>query len=185
MKLIILDRDGTINEDSDDYIKSPKEWIPIPGSIEAIGRLTRAGYKVVVATNQSGVARGYLDMDTLNRIHIKMLDAVRDHGGEIDAIFFCPHGPDDGCECRKPKPGLYKEVEKRLSTNLGGAFAVGDSERDIVAARAGGAIPIMVRTGKGERTLAKPDNEILNGTAVFDDLASFVESLLSSKLKVK
>jgi D-glycero-D-manno-heptose 1,7-bisphosphate phosphatase len=184
MNLVILDRDGTINEDSDDYIKSPQEWIPVPGSIEAIGRLTRAGYKVVVATNQSGVARGYYDMDTLNRIHNKMLDAVRDHGGEIDGIFICPHGPDDKCKCRKPKPGLFEEIAKRLNTNLAGAYALGDSERDIVAARAGGATPIMVRTGKGERTLADPDNVIINGTPVFDNLAAFVDSLLSEKLKV-
>jgi D-glycero-D-manno-heptose 1,7-bisphosphate phosphatase len=184
MNLIILDRDGTINYDSDGYIKSPQEWIPLPGSIEAIGRLTRAGYKVVVATNQSGVARGYFDMDTLNRIHNKMLDMVRDHGGEIDGIFFCPHGPEDNCECRKPKPGLFHEIEKRLNTNLAGAYALGDTLRDIQAARAGGAIPIMVRTGKGERTLTQHDEEVLNGTAVFDDLAAFVESLLSGKLKV-
>lgn len=184
MNLVILDRDGTINEDSDDYIKSPQEWVPVPGSIEAIGRLTRAGYKVVVATNQSGVGRGYFDMDTLNRIHNKMLDAVRDHGGEIDGIFICPHAPDARCKCRKPKPGLFEEIAARLNTNLTGAYALGDTERDIVAARAGGATPIMVRTGKGARTLADPDNVIINGTPVFDNLAAFVDSLLSEKLKV-
>jgi len=184
MNLIILDRDGTINYDSDDYIKSPQEWIPLPGSIEAIARLNRAGYKVVVATNQSGVARGYFDMDVLNRIHNKMLDAVRDHGGEIDGIFFCPHGPDDNCKCRKPKPGLFQEIEKRLNTNLAGAYAVGDSRRDIEAARAGGAIPILVRTGKGDRTLAKPEPQFLEGVPVFDDLGAFTDSLLSEKIKV-
>jgi D-glycero-D-manno-heptose 1,7-bisphosphate phosphatase len=184
MNLVILDRDGTINYDSDDFIKSPQEWVPIPGSIEAIARLNRAGYKVVVATNQSGVARGYFDMDVLNRIHNKMIDAVRDHGGEIDGIFFCPHSPDDNCKCRKPKPGLYQEIAKRLNTNLTGAYAVGDSKRDIEAARTGGAIPVLVRTGKGERTLARPEPEFLEGVPVFDDLATFTDSLLSEKIKV-
>lgn len=183
MKLIILDRDGTINQDSDNYIKSPDEWIPLPGSIEAIGRLTRAGYRVVVATNQSGIARGLYDMDTLNRIHIKMSNAVRDRGGEIDGIFFCPHGPDDDCDCRKPKPGLFTEIAARLKTNLNSVYAVGDSERDIVAARAGGAVPVMVRTGKGERTLEKSEKENLEGVPVFDDLAAFTESLLNEKLR--
>ncbi len=183
MNLIILDRDGTINEDSDDFIKSPDEWIPIPGSIEAIGRLTRAGFRVVVVTNQSGIARGLYDMNTLNRIHTKMINAVKDHGGKIDSIFFCPHGPDDNCECRKPKSGLFAEIQTRLKTNLSGIYAVGDSERDIVAARNGGAIPVLVRTGKGERTLEKPELESLEGVPVFDDLAAFTDSLLNGKLK--
>lgn len=184
MKLIILDRDGTINQDSDDYIKSPDEWIPIPGSIEAIGKLTRAGYRVVVATNQSGVSRGLYNMDTLNHIHAKMINETKDHGGEIDGIFFCPHGPDDHCDCRKPKPGLFNEIAARLKTNLSGIYAVGDSERDVIAARDGGAIPVLVRTGKGERTLAKPEKDSLEGVPVFDDLASFTDSLLNGKLKV-
>ncbi|MEE8387741.1 MAG: D-glycero-beta-D-manno-heptose 1,7-bisphosphate 7-phosphatase [Acidiferrobacterales bacterium] len=183
MNLIILDRDGTINEDSDDYIKSPDEWIPLPGSVEAIGRLTRAGYRVVVATNQSGIARGLYDMDTLNRIHTKMINAARDHGGEIDGIFFCPHGPDDHCDCRKPKPGLFTEIATRLKTNLGGVYAVGDSESDVTAASEGGAIPVLVRTGKGERTLAKPEKDAFEGVPVFDDLAAFTDSLLNGKLK--
>lgn len=183
MNLIILDRDGTINEGSDNYIKSPDEWIPLPGSIEAIGRLTRARYRVVVATNQSGIARGLYDMDTLNRIHTKMISVAKDHGGEIDGIFFCPHGPDDHCDCRKPKPGLFTEIATRLKTNLNRVYAVGDSERDIIAAREGGAIPVLVRTGKGERTLENTDKEILEGVPVFDDLAAFTESLLNGKLK--
>ncbi len=184
MNLIILDRDGTINEDSNDFIKSPGEWIPLPGSIEAIGRLTRAGYRVVVATNQSGIARGLYDMDTLNRIHTKMILAAKDHGGKIDSIFFCPHGPDDQCDCRKPKSGLFKEIATRLKTNLNHVYAVGDSERDIIAARGGGALPVLVRTGKGERTLEKPEKECLEGVPVFDDLATFTDSLLNGKLKV-
>jgi D-glycero-D-manno-heptose 1,7-bisphosphate phosphatase len=176
MKLVILDRDGVINHDSDAYIKSPEEWRPITGSLDAIARLTRAGYRVVVATNQSGVARGLFDMDTLARIHAKMVEAVRAKGGEIDGIFFCPHGPDDKCRCRKPKPGLYEEIADRLKIGLDGVFAVGDSERDIVSARAVGARPALVRTGKGGRTLRKGRH--LDGVPVFADLAAFVDGLL-------
>src|SRR3989344_6696053 len=141
MKLVILDRDGVINHDSDAYIKSPEEWRPIAGSLEAIARLHREGYKVLVATNQSGVARGLLDMDMLGRIHAKMVDAVRAKGGELDGIFFCPHGPDDGCRCRKPEPGLYEEIADRLKISLDGVYAVGDSERDVISARAAAARP--------------------------------------------
>ncbi len=180
MKLVILDRDGVINHDSDAYIKSPDEWRPIAGSLEAIARLTREGYRVIVATNQSGVARGLFDMDTLGKIHTKMLDAVRAKGGEIDGIFFCPHGPDDGCHCRKPEPGLYEEIADRLKIGLNGVYAVGDSERDVVAARAVAARPVLVRTGKGERTLRKGKN--LGEVPVFADLAAFVDGLLLGKL---
>ena len=134
-KLVILDRDGVINHDSDDYIKSPEEWVPIPGSLEAIARLHREGYKVIVATNQSGVGRGLFDMDTLGRIHARMLEAVRAKGGEIDAIFFCPHKPEDNCGCRKPQPGLFQEIAERLKVNLNGVYAVGRHR----ARRRGGA----------------------------------------------
>lgn len=182
MNLIILDRDGTINEDSEDYIKSPDEWIPVPGSIEAIGRLSRADYQVVVATNQSGIARGMYDMDTLNRIHARMIEKVAEQGGQIDGIFICPHGPDDHCECRKPKPGLYIEIAKRLNTKLNGVYAVGDSARDVVAAREAGATPVLVRTGKGERTLSEPGPE-LEGVPIFDDLATFTDQLVTGRLK--
>lgn len=181
MKLVILDRDGVINYDSDQYIKSPDEWIPIPGSLEAIARLNREGYKIVVASNQSGVSRGLFTMDTLGRIHGKMLEMVRARGGEIDAVFFCPHGPDDGCRCRKPLPGLLEEIAQRLKMNLNGIYAVGDSERDLVAARAVGARPVLVRSGKGERTLKKKQKS-LDGTPVFVDLAAFTEALLSGEL---
>ncbi len=180
MKLIVLDRDGVINEDSDAYIKSPEEWIPIAGSLEAIARLNRHGYRVVVATNQSGVARGLFTLDTLARIHRRMLEAVRDKGGEIDAIFFCPHGPDDQCRCRKPAPGLYEEIADRLKTSLENVYAVGDSERDLVAARAVGARPALVRTGKGVRTLRK--SKLLGDTPVFDDLAAFTDALVTGRL---
>jgi D-glycero-D-manno-heptose 1,7-bisphosphate phosphatase len=181
MKLVILDRDGVINHDSDDYIKSPEEWVPIPGSLEAVARLHREGYRVVVATNQSGVARGLFDMDMLGRIHAKMLEVVRAKGGEIDAIFYCPHGPDDGCRCRKPLPGLLEEIIERLKINLHGVYVVGDSERDVVAARAAQGLPVLVRTGKGERTLKKSPQ--LAGVPVYPDLAAFTDALLTGELK--
>ncbi len=180
MKLVILDRDGVINHDSDDYIKSPEEWVPIPGSLEAIARLHREGYKVVVVTNQSGVGRGLFDMNMLGRIHSKMLESVRAKGGEIDAIFFCPHRPEDNCGCRKPQPGLYQEVTERLKVNLSGVYSVGDSERDIIVARLVSARPVLVRTGKGKRTLKK--SKALADVPVFEDLAAFTDNLLSGKL---
>ncbi|OGI42666.1 MAG: D-glycero-beta-D-manno-heptose-1,7-bisphosphate 7-phosphatase [Candidatus Muproteobacteria bacterium RBG_16_65_31] len=180
MKLVILDRDGVINFDSDDYIKSPEEWRPIPGSLEAIAQLVRAGYKLIVATNQSGVARGLFDMETLGRIHARMLEAVRAKGGTIDAVFFCPHGPMDGCRCRKPMPGLFEEIADRLGVSLNGVYAVGDSERDVLAAQAVGARAVVVRTGKGERTLKK--NKNLGQVPVFADLAAFADALLAGRL---
>jgi len=180
MKLIILDRDGVINYDSDEYIKKPAEWTPIPGSLEAIARLFREGYKIVVATNQSGVARGLFDRETLGRIHGKMLEAVRAKGGEIDAIFFCPHGPEDGCRCRKPLPGLYQEIADRLKVNLNGVYVVGDSERDVMAARTVMARPVLVRTGKGEHTLKKSKH--LTDVLIYKDLAGFTDALLSGEL---
>ena len=182
MKLVILDRDGVINYDSDDYIKSPEEWIPIPGSLEAIACLTREDYRVVVATNQSGIARGLYDMDTLNRIHAKMHKAVRERGGEIDGIFFCPHGPQDGCRCRKPRPGLFQEIEERFKINLLGVYAVGDSERDIIAARDMLAQPVLVRSGKGQQTLRTSDN--LQAIPVYRDLAEFTEALLHHSIQI-
>ena len=180
MKLVILDRDGVINHDSDEYIKSPEVWVPIPGSLEAIARLHREGYKVVVVTNQSGVGRGLFDMNMLGRIHSKMLEAVRAKGGEIDAIFFCPHRPEDNCRCRKPQPGLYQEVTERLKVNLSGVYSVGDSERDIIVARLVSARPVLVRSGKGKRTLKK--SKALADVPVFEDLAAFTDNLLSGKL---
>ncbi|GAB4296637.1 MAG: D-glycero-beta-D-manno-heptose 1,7-bisphosphate 7-phosphatase [Thiohalomonadaceae bacterium] len=176
-KLIVLDRDGVINEDSDAYIKSPEEFIPIPGSLEAIARLTQAGWRVVVATNQSGVARGYYDLATLQRIHDKLHRLLAPLGGQIEAIFYCPHGPDDHCDCRKPKPGLFRDIEARLHLSLRGVPTIGDSLRDLEAAQAVGAQPILVRTGKGERTLAKGKG--LDGIPVYADLAAAVDALLS------
>lgn len=154
MKLVILDRDGVINHDSDQFIKSPDEWKPIPGSLEAIARLNQAGFKVVVASNQSGLGRGLFCMDTLNRIHAKMHKMVAMAGGRIDAVFFCPHAADAECPCRKPQAGMFREIAERYHTDLTGVPAVGDALRDIQAALEVGARPILVRTGKGRRTLA-------------------------------
>jgi len=180
MKIVILDRDGVINHDSDEYIKTPAEWEPIEGSLEAIARLTSVGYRVIVATNQSGVARGLFDLNMLHRIHTRMLEAVRARGGEIEAIFFCPHGPDDNSRCRKPLPGLLEQIADRLKVNLSGVYVVGDAERDIVSARAAGARPVLVRTGKGKLTLRK--SKQLGDVPVFDDLNQFATALLDETL---
>lgn len=183
MKLIILDRDGVINKDSDEYIKSVEEWVPIPGSLKAISRLYRAGYRIVVITNQSGIARGLYDMDELNRIHERMHAAVREKGGDIDSVFLCPHAPGDGCNCRKPDTGLYEEMTERLQVKLDGVIAVGDSERDLVSARKMSAQPVLVRTGKGRRTLKSADPANLDGVPVYDDLEAVVEALLTGELE--
>jgi D-glycero-D-manno-heptose 1,7-bisphosphate phosphatase len=177
--LIILDRDGVINYDSDEFIKSPDEWIPIPGSLEAIAHLNRAGYQVVVASNQSGLARGLFDLSTLDQIHKKMRDELAQVGGVIEAILFCPHGPDENCLCRKPKPGLLEEIAKRFHSDLAGVPAVGDSERDIEAAQTVGAWPILVRTGKGSQTLS--EGKISDDILICDDLAAVVNMLLREK----
>ncbi len=152
---IILDRDGVINEDSDAFIKSPDEWIPIPGSLEAIGLLTQSGFRIVVLTNQSGIARGYFDAAMLECIHERMLAAVAAQGGRIEAILHCPHGPEDFCGCRKPAIGLFQAFAERFGVSLTGIPAIGDSYRDLEAARKAGAAPILVETGKGEYTLAR------------------------------
>jgi len=176
MRLVILDRDGVINEDSDEYIKSPSEWKPIRGSLEAIARLHRAGWRVVVATNQSGIARRLFDLDTLARIHQTMHQRVSASGGLIDAVFFCPHGPDDNCSCRKPLPGMLHDIASRLRIDLTGVPAIGDSLRDLQAAAAAGARPGLVKTGKGFGTANHP--QLPAGTVVYDDLFSAVEALL-------
>ena len=176
MKLIILDRDGVINHDSDQYIKSPDEWQPIPGSLEAIARLTQWGYRIVVATNQSGLGQGLFEMDTLNAIHEKMIKAAAQLGGRIDAVFFCPHTNGDECACRKPKPGMLEQIAARYNTSLKGVPAVGDSLRDLQAAAKMGARPILVLTGKGRKTQADP--QLPPDTPVFPDLASAVASLI-------
>jgi len=176
MKLIILDRDGVINLDSDHFIKSPDEWKPIAGSLEAIARLNQAGYRVVVATNQSGVGRGLFDMAMLNAIHTKMHKAVAAFGGRIDAVFYCPHAADAKCACRKPQAGMYLEIAERFDMSLIDVPAVGDSLRDLQAAAAVRAAPILVLTGKGEKTLAA--GELPEGTKIVADLASAVDEVL-------
>ncbi|MCK9283005.1 MAG: D-glycero-beta-D-manno-heptose 1,7-bisphosphate 7-phosphatase [Rhodocyclaceae bacterium] len=175
MKLIILDRDGVINHDSDQYIKSPEEWKPIAGSPEAIARLNQWGYRVVVATNQSGIGRGLFEMDTLNAIHEKMLRAVSHVGGKVDAIFFCPHTNGDDCDCRKPKPGMLEEIATRYNIDLSEVPVVGDSLRDLQAAVAVGAQPILVLTGKGPKTHADPALPV--HALIFEDLAAVAAHL--------
>jgi D-glycero-D-manno-heptose 1,7-bisphosphate phosphatase len=175
MKLVILDRDGTINRDSDQYIKSPAEWEPIPGSLEAIARLTQGDWRVVVATNQSGIARGLFDMATLNAIHAEMHRAVNQMGGRIDAIFFCPHAADASCECRKPKPGLLREIGARFGIELEGVPMIGDALRDVEAAAAVGAKPYLVLTGKGRKT--REAGGLPAGTEIFEDLAAIAARL--------
>lgn len=176
MKLIILDRDGVINYDSDQFIKSPEEWKPIPGSLEAIARLSQADYRVVVATNQSGVGRGLFDMYTLNSIHDKMHKAVAQAGGRIDAIFFCPHAADANCSCRKPKTGMLEGIAVRFNVDLKGVPAVGDSLRDLTSAADMGAQPILVLTGKGTKTQAQ--GGLPEGTQTYPDLAAVVSMLI-------
>lgn len=169
MKIIILDRDGVINFDSPQFIKKPDEWKPIPGSLEAIAQLTQAGFRVVVASNQSGIGRGLFDMATLNAINNRMHKMVAHAGGRIDALFYCPHAAHDQCSCRKPRPGLFQEIASRFNTNLAGIPCVGDSLRDLQVAAATKAQPILVLTGKGKKTLE--DGGCPEGTLIFDDLA--------------
>jgi D-glycero-D-manno-heptose 1,7-bisphosphate phosphatase len=178
MKLVILDRDGVVNHDSDDFIKSPGEWIPIPGSLEAIARLNQAGYRVIVASNQSGIARGLFNVVTLNAIHKKMHESAQLVGAHIDAIFFCPHAADDNCDCRKPKPGMLHEIAKRFNVSLKGVPAVGDSLRDLQAGFVSGCTPYLVLTGKGKITHAK--GGLPPTTTVYPDLASVVDHLLKA-----
>lgn len=178
MKLAILDRDGVVNADSEAFVKSPDEWLPLPGALDAIARLYQAGWRVYIATNQSGVARGLFDVATLQAIHEKMRSALAVLGAELEGIVFCPHGPDDGCACRKPQPGLYLQVAEHSGQSLHGVPIIGDSLRDLEAARAVGARPILVRTGKGARTLAEHP-ELADGE-VYDDLAAAVDALLQS-----
>ena len=179
MKLVILDRDGVINEDSDNYIRSVDEWIPIPGSIEAIARLSQAGYTIAVATNQSGIGRGYYDLAELTAMNDKMNHLVNDYSGLINTIAFCPHTPEDGCDCRKPQPGLVRQIEASLNTSAEGAWFVGDTGKDIDVARVTGCQPVLVKTGKGERTLAKASEDDLVGVKIVDSLADFADYLLN------
>lgn len=178
MKLIVLDRDGVINRDSEHYIKSPEEWEPLPGSLEAIAQLHRAGWKIVVATNQSAIARKLLDEKTLAAIHAKMHREVQKAGGWIDDIVYCPHGPKDGCACRKPRPGLFHQIAHKWHIDMRGVPCVGDSLRDLLAARQMSCEPFLVLTGNGAMT--RKDAELPSETLVFPDLSGVIQHLLAS-----
>ncbi len=185
MKLVILDRDGVINQDSANFIKNPNEWIALPGSLEAIALLNQSGYRVAVATNQSGIARGLFDMATLNAIHDKMHKALAQVGGRIDALFYCPHAADDYCNCRKPKTGMLEEIARRFSVNLSEVFAVGDALRDLQAFSDAGCKPILVRSGKGDETLANSnlaDHQLPKSTLVFADLAEAAQHIIADDI---
>ena len=178
MKLIILDRDGVINQDSDNFIKTVDEFIPLPGSVEAIAKLKKAGYAVYIATNQSGIYRGLYTTETLQAMHEKLASLLNKYDTAIDGIEFCPHGPDDNCACRKPKAGMYRTIMKHVDiTDATEVLVVGDSLRDLQAAQSIHAKPHLVRTGKGERTISK--DEGLDGIPVYNDLADFTNQLLN------
>lgn len=177
-RLVILDRDGVINRDSPEFVKSADEWLPLPGSIEAIAALSKAGFAVAVASNQSGLARGLVTEDALREMHCKLLDLVAAKGGQVDLIVHCPHGPDTGCDCRKPKPGLMRQVGAHFDIDITGAPMVGDSLRDLQAAAAAGCRPVLVRTGNGAKTEAALPAE-LAGVEVYDDLAAAAATLLA------
>ena len=179
MALIILDRDGVINEDSDDYIKSPVEWQPIAGSLEAIAKLSQNGYKIVVVTNQSGLGRELFTVEALNAIHMKMNTHLAQFGGIIDAVFFCPHIPEDNCNCRKPKPGLYNDISERLRVSLNKVFCVGDKMTDIQAIQSAGGKPVLVRTGKGQSEIDQ--GLVPEGIPIYRNLAQFVDEILTKK----
>ena len=181
MKLIILDRDGVLNQDSDQYIKSADEWLALPGSMEAVGKLTQAGFTLAVATNQSGLARGYFTLAELQAMHEKMTKLAAQHGGRFAHIAYCPHGPDDSCQCRKPLPGLIHEIETTLNLSAQGAWVVGDSIRDLEAGNQAGCKTALVRTGKGRQSEKKLTAAQLNQTLVFDDLASFADYIINNQ----
>jgi len=178
MPFIILDRDGVINYDSADYIKSADEWLPIPGSLEAISRLSQNGYRIVIVSNQSGISRRKFTINELNDIHQKMIMHLAQYGGSIEAIVFCPHGPRQGCDCRKPKPRMLFDIANRLRISLKEIYFVGDSQRDLDAAQAAGAKPVLVRTGNG--ALLDDSGTIPVDVPVYNDLAEFVDKLLSN-----
>lgn len=177
-RYVLLDRDGVINRESVDFIKSPEEWFPLDGSLEAIALLNEHGYKVVVVTNQSGVARGLLDAAMLEKIHAKMQHMTEEKGGKIHAIYFCPHGPDDDCVCRKPKPGLLEAFADDNHVSLSGMASIGDSLRDLESAQAVGASPMLVKTGNGLKTLNENPN--LN-IPVFENLYDAAKHIIASR----
>lgn len=176
-RLVILDRDGVINQDSENFVKSADEWIPLPGSVDAIARLSKAGFTVAIASNQSGLARGLVDRRALRAMHRKLRRLVATHGGHVDRIVVCPHGPNDGCNCRKPKPGLLTRLARHYRTSLHGVPVIGDSMRDLEAATSAGAQPILVRTGNGLKTEGSLVGPLAN-IDVFDNLAAAADSLI-------
>ncbi|MBN3859482.1 D-glycero-beta-D-manno-heptose 1,7-bisphosphate 7-phosphatase [Neisseriaceae bacterium PsAf] len=179
MKLVILDRDGVINKDSDTFIKSPDEWIPIPNSADAIAFFNQYDYLVAVATNQSGISRKLFTIHDLNQIHSKMLKHIKNAGGEIEGIWFCPHSEKDNCQCRKPKTGLVDDILQRLNIEAGETYMVGDSLRDLQCIHEAGGIPVLVLTGKGKKTLS--ESELPENTLVYDDLWTFAQDICLSK----
>ena len=183
-KLIILDRDGVINEDSDNYIRSVDEWIPVPGSINAIVELSKAGYTIAVATNQSGLARGYFPESELDAMHNKMNALVDADGGNIESVLFCPHGPDDNCQCRKPNPGMVKQLLTEHNVEASETWVVGDSLRDLQAGLNAGCKVALVKTGKGKRTIKAIEEREpqLKSIPLFENLKEFSEQLLSESL---
>lgn len=185
MKLVILDRDGTINHERDDYVKSPEEWVPLPGAIEAIARLNQSGWHVVVATNQSGVGRGLFDMSTLNAMHAKMQQLLARQGGRVDAVFFCPHVPEDRCVCRKPLPGLFTMIGERFGVDLHGVPMVGDLPRDVLAAQQVGCEPHLVKTGHAATMSEQEFHDLLAKVPrliVHQDLSAFADFLIARDL---
>ena len=188
MKLVILDRDGTINEDRDDYVKSAEEWVPLPGALEAIAKLNHAGWHTVIASNQSGLGRGLFDMAALNAMHAKLNQMLARVGGRIDAIFFCPHAPDEQCDCRKPLPGLFEQIAERYNLQLKGVPVVGDTQRDLLAGVAVGCEPHLVRTGKAaalDEAQLRQWLERLPGTVVHQDLSAFADFLIARERQRK
>lgn len=185
MPLVILDRDGVINEDSDNYIRSLEEWIPIPGSIEAIADLSKAGFQVAIATNQSGLSRGYFTLDILEEIHARLRYLVEEEGGSIAGIFYCPHLPDEGCHCRKPAVGLLRAIEEELGEPASDTYFIGDSLKDLQAAVAYGCRPILVKTGKGSDTLAalleQPDTVSPAQISTYNDLLEASRAILNAR----
>ncbi len=178
-RLVVLDRDGVINRESPDFIRSPADWVPLPGSIEAIGELTRAGFTVLVASNQSGVGRGLFSAGTLAAIHGRMTAAIEAAGGRLGGIYVCPHRPEDGCDCRKPRPGLLRQIAAEFGEPLAGVPVIGDSWRDLEAAWAVGARAILVRTGNGASAEARLRNGAGAEAEVYTDLAAAARALVA------
>lgn len=188
MKLLILDRDGTLNRSRDDYVASADEWEALPGALEAVARLNHGGWRVVIATNQSGLGRGLFDVASLNAIHAKMHRKLAAAGGRIEAVFFCPHAPEDACHCRKPEPGLFEQIGDRFGVPLDEVLVAGNALRHVQAGATAGCPPHLLLTGKSEylRALADDDGVLSEpvpglpeGTRLHEDLSAFADWLLA------